>query len=85
VRARASTAAPLAAGAPAPAPVTVQPAYFRETGTVATPRFDGELLQPGTRIDGPAVIRERTTTVVVYPGTTATVTGLGNYSLEIRP
>ena len=67
-----------------PEPVAVEEAYFRETGRVATPRFDGELLPAGTRIPGPAVIREKTTTVVVYPGTTAVVTGLGNYSLEIR-
>ena len=69
----------------APPPVAVQTAYFRETGAVPTPRYDGELLPPGTRIEGPAVIREQTTTVVVYPGTAAVVTRLGNYSLEIRP
>ena len=89
VRARAAApavAVPAGAAAAggAPAPVTVQTAYFRETGSVATPRYDGELLPPGTRIEGPAVIREKTTTVVVYPGTTAVVTALGNYSLEIR-
>ena len=83
VRARAA----LAGGdgsASAPAAVAVQTAYFRETGAVPTPRYDGELLPPGSRIDGPAVIREQTTTVVVYPGTSAVVTALGNYSLEIR-
>jgi hypothetical protein len=29
------------------------------------------------------VIREPTTTVVVYPGSAATVTALGNYLLEV--
>ena len=88
---RARAAAPAGAGPEgsattggASAPVAVQTAYFSETGQVATPRYDGELLPPGTRIEGPAVIREKTTTVVVYPGTTAVVTALGNYSLEIR-
>jgi N-methylhydantoinase A len=59
------------------------PAFFRETGSIATPRYDGALLAPGTRISGPAIVREPTTTVVVYPGSTATVTPLGNYLLEI--
>ena len=30
-----------------------------------------------------AIIREPTTTVVVHPGSTATVTELGNYLLEV--
>ena len=39
---------------------------------------------PGTRIPGPAVIEEATTTIVVYPGSTATVTPTGNYLLELE-
>lgn len=58
-------------------------AFFRETGAVETPRYEGALLKPGTRIVGPAIITEPTTTVVVYPGSTATITPLGNYLLEI--
>ena len=58
-------------------------AFFRETGAVETPRYDGAMLAAGMRIDGPAIIREPTTTVVVYPGSTATVTDLGNYLLHI--
>jgi N-methylhydantoinase A len=58
-------------------------AFFRETGAVETPRYEGALLAAGTRISGPAIITEPTTTVVVYPGSTATVTPLGNYLLEI--
>ncbi len=58
-------------------------AYFRESGEVPVPRYDGALLPPGSRIEGPAVIREPTTTVVVYPGSSATVTELGNYLLEV--
>jgi N-methylhydantoinase A len=58
-------------------------AYFRETGAIEVPRYDGPSLAAGTRIDGPAIIREPTTTVVVYPGSSATVTELGNYLLEL--
>jgi N-methylhydantoinase A len=64
----------------APSTVTV---YFAETGRAAVPRFDGAALAAGARIDGPAVIREPTTTVVVYPGSSASVTPLGNYVLEV--
>jgi len=64
-------------------PVDVARAYFRETGPVEVPRFDGASLPAGARIDGPAIVREPTTTVVVYPGSTVTVTDLGNYLLEI--
>jgi N-methylhydantoinase A len=59
-------------------------AYFRETGTVEVVRHDGASLPAGTRIEGPAIVSEPTTTVVVYPGSAATVTGLGNYLLEIE-
>jgi len=60
-------------------------AYFRETGLATVPRHDGPSLPPGTRIDGPAILREPTTTVVVYPGSSAVVTQYGNYLLELEP
>lgn len=63
--------------------VELATAFFRETGAIETPRYNGALLEPGTRIVGPAIIREPTTTVVVYPGSTATISPLGNYLLEI--
>ncbi len=63
-------------------PETVE-VYFRETGTTSVLRYDGQLLGDGDRIEGPAIIREPTTTVVVYPGSTAIVTALGNYLLEV--
>ena len=57
-------------------------AYFRETGLAPVPRYDGAALPAGTKIHGPAILREPTTTVVVYPGSSAVVTELGNYLLE---
>jgi N-methylhydantoinase A len=60
-------------------------AYFRETGAIDVSVFDGDALAALQRIEGPAIIREPTTTVVVYPGSVATVTALGNYLLEIVP
>jgi N-methylhydantoinase A len=58
-------------------------AYFSETGLAPVPRYDGAALPDGARIEGPAIIREPTTTVVVYPGAAATMTPLGNYLLEL--
>jgi N-methylhydantoinase A len=60
-------------------------AYFKETGLAPVPRYDGPSLPAGTTIAGPAILREPTTTVVVYPGSTVVVTELGNYLLELAP
>ena len=64
---------------------TTADAYFKEVGLGAVPRYEGGARPAGTRIDGPAIIREPTTTVVVYPGSAAVVTPLGNYLLEVAP
>ena len=58
-------------------------AYFKELGVGPVPRYDGATLPAGTTIAGPAVIHEPTTTIVVYPGSAALVTELGNYVLEL--
>ena len=58
-------------------------AYFPETGGALLPRYDGGSLPAGASIVGPAIIREPTTTIVIYPGSAATVTTLGNYVLEL--
>lgn len=72
------------AGAEAGAePIGYAEAYFAETGLTPVPRYEGGTLARGTRIEGPAIIREPTTTVVVYPGAVASVTPLGNYLLDV--
>jgi N-methylhydantoinase A len=58
-------------------------AYFQETGLAPVQRYDGTSLPQGAQVEGPALIREPTTTVVIYPGSIATVTALGNYLLEV--
>ena len=58
-------------------------AYFRGVGFVDTPRYDGSSLGEGTEIVGPAIVREPTTTVVVYPDSRLRVSGLDNYVLEV--
>jgi N-methylhydantoinase A len=46
-----------------------------------TPVFDGEVLLPGNKIAGPAIVETADTTVVVQPGTRLRVDELGNFEL----
>ena len=46
-----------------------RPAYFAEFGEYRpTPVFDGRRLTTGAVVDGPAIVEEETTTIVVFPG-----------------
>ncbi|MBI1801710.1 MAG: hydantoinase/oxoprolinase family protein, partial [Chloroflexi bacterium] len=54
-------------------------AYFGpETGYMAVPVLDRYALASGTRIQGPAIIEERESTAILYPGMTARVDERGN-------
>lgn len=57
-------------------------AYFAETGRTETAVYYGDRLAAGAEIEGPAIIEELTTTLVVYPGMRARVGGSGTYRLE---
>jgi N-methylhydantoinase A len=74
---------PSAGGTSAAGAERTAAAYFKELGVGPVPRYDGAALPAGATIAGPAVIHEPTTTIVVYPGSAATVTELGNYMLEL--
>ncbi len=65
-----------------PAPRMRRAVFFAGRGETDTPRYHGESLAPGMAIDGPAIIDEPTTTIVIYPGSRAQVTILHNYLLE---
>ena len=59
-------------------------AYFKELGgMVDTPIYKGVDLKPGNRISAPAIIEEPTTTILVMPGSKASITKYGNYLIEI--
>ena len=45
--------------------------------------FRGGDLAPGDEIEGPAILEEATSTLVVEPGTTVRVTAQGDYLLEV--
>jgi N-methylhydantoinase A len=49
---------------------------------VETQVFDGALLRPGNELDGPAIIEEVTTTIVVAPDWHASLDGRGFYVLR---
>jgi N-methylhydantoinase A len=59
-----------------------RPAYF---GTwLDTPIYAGDRLLAGNRIEGPAIIEEVTTTIVVFPGDLAEVDRLGNLVIQVN-
>jgi N-methylhydantoinase A len=69
---------------PACALVAHREAYFRELGgLVKTPVYRGDKLLGGARISSPAIIEEPTSTLVIFPGSTATVSKWGNYLIEL--
>jgi N-methylhydantoinase A len=55
-----------------------RPAFF-DGRFVETPVYDGERIGHGHAIRGPAIVEERFTTIVVYPGWTAELDRFGNY------
>jgi len=54
-------------------------AFFSGAGLVDTPVYDGDQLLAGQAIAGPAIIEERFTTLVLPPGSSASVDGQGNF------
>jgi N-methylhydantoinase A len=57
--------------------------YFGDAVPVPTPIYKARNLAPGLRIEGPAIIEEPTTTLVVFPNMSATMSAAGNYLLQI--
>lgn len=72
-------------GLSAPLP-SGSPAKYRRanlgTGFQDTAIWIGAALSPGQKVDGPAIIEETFTTIVVYPGWVALVDDAGDYELR---
>lgn len=62
-------------------PTAWRECYFAETGRAKAPIYRGDVLGLGAEIEGPAIIEEPTTTIVVYPGLSARLSAAGNYVL----
>jgi N-methylhydantoinase A len=65
-----------------PKPWMTRQAYFGGNDLLRTPVFRGIELKPGASIAGPAIIEEPTTTIVVYPRMSASVSPAGHYILK---
>jgi N-methylhydantoinase A len=74
--------APDADGPVASALRTRRRAYF-DGEFALTPVYDGEGIRPGHELAGPAIIEERFTTIVLYPGQRLRLDGHGNYRIAI--
>ena len=58
--------------------------YWAETSKrTSTAVFDGDVLEPGHRIEGPAIVETTDTTVVVRPCQSLLVDAFGNFELAI--
>jgi N-methylhydantoinase A len=58
--------------------------FFEEKhGFVPATIYDGDLMEAGHIVDGPAIVEQRTTTVVVPPGARVEVTTHGDYLMTL--
>ena len=57
--------------------------HFGQAGLIVTPVYDGERLLAGNVIEGPSIIEETTTTVVLPPSCRCRVGTFGDYVIEI--
>ena len=71
-------------GASSSRAVTTRSAYFGDTGSIEVRCYSGDSLVPGDVIEGPAIVEEITTTVVLPPGCSATVTALRSLLIDIH-
>src|SRR5690606_26050483 len=67
---------------PAPARKGSRRAYFGD-GFVDTPVYDRYRLAPGTRVDGPALVEERESTLVLPPGAGCTALDAGSLRMVL--
>lgn len=72
-----------ATDAPATAPSGTRTALFDEHAALATAVYRGDRIRVGDAIDGPAIVEEETTTLVLPPGARAQLTPAGSYLVEV--
>ncbi|MFF2018550.1 hydantoinase/oxoprolinase family protein [Paenibacillus sp. NPDC058177] len=59
-----------------------RPVLFDEANWLNTPVYNRNKLQPGNEIEGPAIVEEPSSSVVVYPGQRLAMDGYGNLIIE---
>jgi N-methylhydantoinase A len=73
-------------GAPAadpPLPIDTRSVWHGVPGWQDTPVYDGAQIRPGHRLSGPALVEERTTTVLAGPGDELWVDHDGNFFIDL--
>jgi N-methylhydantoinase A len=75
--------APAAGAQPQAAPPALRQVYFNGADSCDAPVLRRSALSPGLCIAGPAVIEEKTSTTVLYPGQRATVDAYLNIEVEL--
>jgi len=65
-------------------PIRTRRAFFPEAGDVILPLYERSALGRGAIIEGPAVIEDEWSTIVVYPGQRATADHVGNLAIEVQ-
>jgi N-methylhydantoinase A len=74
------------AGSPRPpVPSAKRAVYFGASDAVDVPVFRRAALPPGAALAGPAIIEEKTSTIVLYPGQAARTDGYLNVEIEPLP
>ena len=73
---------PISAPPQLPPPAERRTAYFSPTDAIDVPVFHRATLPAGAGIDGPAIIEEKTSTTVLYPGQRARIDGYLNVEIE---
>ena len=66
-----------------PDPLTTRPVWHGDAGWLDTPVYDGSRFGTGLTVHGPLVIEEHTSTVLVGPHDTLSVTGSGDYLIVL--
>lgn len=68
-----------------PSQLTSREVYFDELSSrVSTPIYRRQELMPGDRLEGPAIVEQPDTTIVIYPRWAAIVDGSGNLVMTMR-
>ena len=73
----------LSAG-PLPKPAVTTSAYFEEGGRQGTPVYTLDQLLPGHRVQGPALLIDDISTIVVEPACVAEITGNRDVRIELQ-
>jgi len=57
--------------------------WFEETGYLSTPIYDGDNMLAGVKVEGPCIIEQRTTTIVVPPEYDVEVSEYGDFIMNV--